>query len=411
MRARNLIPVKAVILVLAVVAAGAADAAGCTLAVISAKAARDGRALMWKNRDTDKVDNKVLYLAGPKYAFIALVDAADSKGEEAWGGLNSEGFAVMNSQTDDQGAPGKDGADNGRFMRRALRECATVPEFEVLLGRARGELDLTANFGVLDAEGNACFFETSPTSFVKFDATDARVAPFGYIARTNYGFTSPDNLKGGGYIRFERISHILETGYGQGLLDSGFILQRASRDLVHEKLHSYPLSRNLPDDPAEPLYINTNDTINRNSSVSVILFQGAPSRDKAHLATLWANLGQPVSCAAVPMWVAAGAVPSAATGPDTAPLNDWSKKLVSYLYPDQRGRMKQYLDVGRLRTYGGEGVLPKLFRIENEVLARAAGRLAEWEKTRPAPSAVAEFQEKTAAWILEALKAAFPEIR
>jgi hypothetical protein len=383
----------------------------CTLAVISGKASRDGRALMWKNRDTDKVDNKTLYLTGPKFAFIALADAGDAKGEEAWGGLNSEGFAIMNSQTDDQGMPGKDGADNGRFMRRALGECANVAEFETLMETVKGKLDLTANFGVIDAEGNACFFETSPTSFVRFDAKDARVAPFGYIARTNYGFTSPDNLKGGGYIRFERISHILEAGFGRGEIDPAFILQQASRDLVHEKLHSYPLTRELPDDPAEPLYINTNDTINRNSSVSVILFHGAPARDKAHLATMWVSLGQPVTCTAVPMWVEAGMVPSAATGSETAPLNDWSKKLVSYLYPDQRGRMKQYLDVNRLRTCGGEGVLPKLFRIENEALARAADRLAEWEETRPAPAAVADFQEKLAAWVFESLKAAFPEIR
>lgn len=411
MQTGNSTPIKAFILMVAVVAAGAAEAAGCTLAVISGKATQSGRALMWKNRDTDKVDNKTLYLTGPKYAFIALVDAGDSNGEEAWGGLNSEGFAVMNSQTDDQGSPGKDGADNGRFMRRALGECANVAEFEALLGKVRGKLDLTANFGAIDAEGNACFFETSPTSFVKFDTKDARVAPFGYIARTNYGFTSPDNFKGGGYIRFERISHILETGFGQGRIDPAFILQQSSRDLVHEKLHSYPLGRELPDDPAEPLYINTNDTINRNSSVSVILFEGAPSRVKAHLATMWVNLGQPVSCAAVPMWVTAGEVPSVTTGPETAPLNDWSKKLVSYLYPDSRGRMKQYLDVVRLRTCGGEGVLPKLFLIENEALDRAADQLSEWEETRPAPAAVAEFQEKLASWVFESLKAAFPEIR
>ncbi len=411
MRTGNSIRIKALILVIAVVAARAVEATGCTLALISGKATRDGRALMWKNRDTDKVDNKTLYLTGPEYAFIALVDAGDSMGEEAWGGLNSEGFAVMNSQTDDQGAPGKDGADNGRFMRRALGECANVAEFEALLGKVKGKLDLTANFGVIDAEGNACFFETSPASFVKFDAKDARVAPFGYIARTNYGFTSPDNLKGGGYIRFERISHILETGFGRGRFDPAFILQQSSRDLVHEKLHSYPLSRELPEDPSEPLFINTNDTINRNTSVSVILFEGAPARDKAHLATMWVNLGQPISCAAVPMWVAAGEVPSITTGPETAPLNDWSKKLVAYLYPDPRGRMKQYLDVNRLRTCGGEGVLPKLFRIENETLARAADRLAEWEAARPAPAAVAEFQEKLASWVFESLKAAFPEIR
>lgn len=382
----------------------------CTLAVISGKATRNGRALMWKNRDTDKVDNKTLYIQGPKYTFIALVNAGDEKGDEAWGGLNSEGFAVMNSQTDDQGLPGKDGADNGRFMKRALGECASVADFEVLMERSKGTLDLTANFGVIDAEGNACFFETSPANFVKFDTKDPRVAPFGYLVRTNYGFTSPDNLQGGGYIRFERISHIIQSGYGQGRIDAKFILQEASRDLAHEKLHSYPLTRDLPEDPASPLYINTNDTINRNSSVSVIVFEAAPSRDKAHLATMWVSLGQPVSSVAVPMWPQAGKVPSVTAGPATAPLNDFTKRLVSYLYPDQRGRMKQYLNVNRLRTYGGEGILKKIFRIEDQALERAGTRLAAWEKAKPLPAEVADFQEKLAAWVYESLKTAFPDI-
>jgi len=383
----------------------------CTLAVISGKAARNGRALMWKNRDTDKIDNKTLYIQGPKYAFIALVDAGDKKGDEAWGGLNSEGFAIMNSQTDDQGLPGKDGADNGRFMKRALGECANLADFEALMERSKGTLDLTANFGVIDAEGNACFFETSPANFVKFDAKDPRVAPFGYLVRTNYGFTSPDNLQGGGYIRFERISHIIQSGYGQGRIDAKFILQEASRDLVHEKLHSYPLTRELPEDPAAPLYVNTNDTINRNSSVSVIVFEAAPSRDKARLATIWVSLGQPVSSVAVPMWVQAGKVPSVTTGPATAPLNDFTKRLVGYLYPDQRGRMKQYLNVNRLRTLGGEGVLKKLFAIEDQALERTETLLIAWEKEKPLPAEVADFQEKLAVWVYESLKAAFPDIR
>ena len=383
----------------------------CTLAVISGKAARNGRALMWKNRDTDKIDNKTLYIQGPKYAFIALVDAEDEKGDEAWGGLNSEGFAIMNSQTDDQGLPGKDGADNGQFMKRALGECANMADFEALMERSKGALDLTANFGVIDAEGNACFFETSPANFVKFDAKDPRVAPFGYLVRTNYGFTSLDNLRGGGYIRFERISHIIQSGYGQGRIDAKFILQEASRDLAHEKLHSYPLTRELPEDPASPVYVNTNDTINRNSSVSVIVFEAAPSRDKAYLATMWVSLGQPVSSVAVPMWPQAGRVPSVTTGPATAPLNDFTKRLVGTLYPDQRGRMKQYLNVNRLRTCGGEGVLKKLFTIEDQALERAWTKLAAWEKAKPMPAEVADFQEKLAAWVYESLKAAFPDIR
>ncbi|MCK7491933.1 MAG: hypothetical protein MZW92_09945 [Comamonadaceae bacterium] len=87
-----------------------------------------------------------------------------------------------------------------------------------------------------------------------------RVAPFGTLVRTNFAFTSPDPLKGGGFIRFERISHLVEAARGADRLDARFILQEAARDLVHEKLHSYPLVRPLPEDPAEPLYVNTNDT-------------------------------------------------------------------------------------------------------------------------------------------------------
>ena len=71
----------------------AGAAAPCTLAVISGKAARNGRPLMWKNRDTSTLDNKLMSLRGPKYAFTAVVDAGDADGAEVaevlgrlWGG-------------------------------------------------------------------------------------------------------------------------------------------------------------------------------------------------------------------------------------------------------------------------------------------------------------------------------------
>ena len=388
-------------------------ASPCTLAIVSAKAAKNGRVLMWKNRDTTEVDNKLMHFTGPKYAFTAVVNAADAKPADVWGGLNTAGFAIMNSQADDLADPAKklDGAGNGAFMKLALGECATVRDFENLLVREKGKFDLSANFGVIDAEGNACFFETSTSSFQKFDARDSRVAPFGTIVRTNFAFTSPDPMEGGGFIRFERISHVIEAARGANRIDARFILQEAARDLVHEKLHSTPLTRPLPEDPAEPLFINTNDTINRNSSVSVIVFEGAPSPEKAYLATMWVILGQPVAGVAVPVWPSAGRVPALTAGTGTAPLNDFARALVSYLYPDRRGRMPQYLDVNRLRTYGGEGVPAKIFRVENEVMARTAEKLAEWEKRKPAASEVAAFQENAAAAVYEALKREFPDIR
>ena len=180
-------------------------AAPCTLAVVSGKATASGRPLMWKNRDTSDPDNKLAFFKGPKHDFIGVVISEDPAPAEVWGGQNTAGFAVMNSQADDLGDAARklDGAGNGAFMKLALGECATVEEFEALLVRERGKWDLTANFGVIDAEGGACFFETGRDSFVKFDARDPSVAPFGTLVRTNFAFTSPDPLRGGGFIRFE----------------------------------------------------------------------------------------------------------------------------------------------------------------------------------------------------------------
>jgi hypothetical protein len=385
----------------------------CTLAVVSAKAARNGRVLMWKNRDTSTLDNKLMSLRGPKYDFTAVVDAADAKGDEVWGGLNTAGFAIMNSQSDDlvDEARKGDGAGNGAFMRMALGECATVRDFEALLARHKGTFDLAANFGVIDAQGNACFFETARDSYQKFDASDPRVAPFGTLVRTNFAFTSPDHLKGGGFIRFERISHLVESARGANRIDARFILQEAARDLVHEKLHSYPMSRPLPEDPAEPLFVNTNDTINRNSSASAIVFEGAPSPEKSHLATMWVILGQPVAGVAVPVWPGAGRVPGPTAGSPTAPLCDLARSLVAYLYPDRRGRMPQYLSVTRLRTYGGEGLPAKRQRVEDEALARTAAQLARWGSTKPSAAEVAAFQEAVAVAAYEAWKKELGDIR
>ena len=410
-----------------VLAAGAAEALGCTLAVFSGKATRTGRPLMWKNRDTSKVDNKLLFFSGGTYGFVGLVDADNVKGDEVYGGLNEAGFAIMNSQSDDLASPKKSGDGNGALMKLALSTCATIGDFEALLLREKGRFDLAANFGTIDARGGAAFFETASERFQKFDAADPRVAPFGYIVRTNFAFTSPDPLQGGGFIRFERISRIVQAARAENRVDTAFILRSAARDLVHEKIQSFPLTRDLPADPATPLYINTNDTINRNSSVAAMVFDGAPApkapanRDresgsvpapeKPWLATMWVLLGQPVCGVAVPVWPAAGTVPAVLTGEKTAPLNDFTRSLAAWLYPDRRGRMPQYLNVTRLRTFGGEGVLPKLRLIEDDVLARTEAKLEAWDAARPAATEVAEFAETLAVGAYEALRAAFPDLR
>lgn len=387
----------------------------CTLIVASGRATASGRPLMWKNRDTAQLLNKLMYFKGEKYNFIGLVDSDDEAGKEIWAGLNDRGLAIMNSQADDLAVREKkyDGSGNGAFMKLALGLCATVDDFEKLLQKEKGSWDLAANFGVIDAEGRACFFETSSEYYTRFDADDKKVAPFGYIVRTNFSYTSPDYLQGGGFIRFERMSRLAESARAEGRLGVRFILQEAARDLNHEKLHSFPLNRPLPDDPSRPLYINTNDTINRNSTAAAVVFEGAPSPERADLATMWVLLGQPITIAAIPVWPASGQVPAvtSAPGKETCPLNAFSRKLVQYLYPDRRGRMPQYLNINRLRTYGGEGVLSKIMRIENQVLEKAGAQLRAWENRKESAARVAAFQEALAESVRQNLYQEFPDIR
>ncbi len=100
----------------------------CTVAVVSGKATPDGRPLMWKNRDTSGLDNKIIYFKGAKYAFIGLIAARDKKAENVWAGINTEGFAIMNSASGDlsEGPGGK--TNNGRFMAsQTLRRPASPP--------------------------------------------------------------------------------------------------------------------------------------------------------------------------------------------------------------------------------------------------------------------------------------------
>jgi hypothetical protein len=385
----------------------------CTVAVVSGKATPDGRPLLWKNRDTSALPNKMAFIQGEKYSFIGLIHPTDKGPTNVWAGINSEGFAIMNSASSDlaeqAGLVGM--GENGIFMKRALGVCADLADFERLLNETNGKRNVGANFGVIDAKGNACFFETRNSSYVKFDANDPRVAPQGYIVRTNYAFTSPVMYGGGGYIRFERISQLFQTASAENRLNVPFILQEAARDLVNEKLHSYPLSDPAALDPATPLYINTTDTINRNSTVSVTLCHGAPSPDKAYLSTMWVLLGQAVCTAAFPLWAHAGDVPEVAGGEGTAPLNDLAIALADYLYPDERGHMRQYLNVTRLLTYGKSGVLDRIIPIENKVLEKTEKTLLEWEKQRPKKEEMAAFQTKVADWVYQSLREAFPDIR
>jgi len=153
------------------------DAYACTSAIITGKITADGRPLLWKNRDTGEDNNRIQYFRGEKYNFIGLVNSPDSTGI-IWMGTNDAGFSIMNTASynlkDDNV---KEMDKEGEIMFEALSVCKNIKDFEAFLKKHKKPLGVEANFGVIDAEGGAAYFETNNTSFTKVDANDLKNAP------------------------------------------------------------------------------------------------------------------------------------------------------------------------------------------------------------------------------------------
>ena len=74
---------------------------GCSSLVATAGGTVDGAPLLWKNRDNPSaLSNKVVFVEEQPYSYLALVNAEPVNGRLVWAGLNSAGFAVANTATD-----------------------------------------------------------------------------------------------------------------------------------------------------------------------------------------------------------------------------------------------------------------------------------------------------------------------
>jgi hypothetical protein len=70
---------------------------GCTAAIVSPQASADGRPLLWKNRDTDALSNKVVFVRDLPFSYLGVTDADDASGRKCFAGLNSVGFGIFNT--------------------------------------------------------------------------------------------------------------------------------------------------------------------------------------------------------------------------------------------------------------------------------------------------------------------------
>ncbi len=376
----------------------------CTTLVAAGPATPSGGPILWKNRDTGTLSNKVIRVTEHPYAFLALVDADDTAGRAAWAGINEAGFAIANSASYNLPQPaGELQEQEGVVMAEALRTCRTVGDLERMIARRQGKrLGVRANFFAIDAEGAAAIIETHNHGYTRYDAASF---PGQRLPNTNFSRSGAEN-DGSGYLRFDRENQILGT-VPDGRLDAETIFRVLARDLSHPLLQhpSREEWRQLPADA--PFWIHSNYTINRPSTAAVVVIQGVrPGQDPAR-STMWVALGEPVTTIAVPLWVAAGTPPDEVWQGKDAPISVEASRLKNLLRPLKARERSEYLDLTQLDNAAGTGWLPGLLAVEHGIIAETETLLGR----NPSPGELSAHQKSMAGRAHSTLKGVEPRAR
>lgn len=384
------------------------SAFGCTTAIISGKNTVDGRPLLLKHRDTRKLENKLMFFDDGKYEYIGLVNSEDSLGNEIWAGCNSMGFAIMNSASYNLNSHDTTSLKDreGYVMKQALQTCATLEDFEELLNSFPKPLGVEANFGVIDGNGGAAYYETGNYDFMKFDANDPAVAPFGFLIRTNYSFRG-ERADDKGLIRYRTAEELFNIASSMNRLSYKFLLQDVSRCLKHS-LTGKDLTENIPQNSHRPVFVDFRDFIPRYSSAATVVVQGVKKDESPALTTMWTILGFQLSSVAIPTWVAGGKnlpLVLLADQSGRAPLCTFALKLKERIFPLTRGSYRYYINLAELLNRDKSGIMNKLAPVEDRIINEAGQKLKMWRETGIHPKQVRKFYQ----WVDETVKAAYRE--
>lgn len=317
------------------------SAEACTSAVISGRATKSGRPLLWKHRDTGTEWNHIEHLQGKRFAFTGLVNSNDAERKEVWAGANERGFAIMNTASYNMKPdslkylPERE----GEIMKQALGECATVAEFEEFLKNMPQPRALETNFGVIDAEGGAAYFEVWDYGYTKYDANDTAQYPNGYIIRSNYSFSGAQD-EGMGYIRYQNAEYLLHKAYATGTLSAEWIFSSASRSFYHAVLGNDALSSSANG------WAVDQDFIPRNSSSASVVVEGVSKGENPDATTIWSVIGYPPCSYAVASWVKAKneiAAVIANSDEGRSSVNRMAVALKREVFPISRGNGSKYM--------------------------------------------------------------------
>lgn len=343
----------------------------CTSVIVSGKATKDGRPLIFKNRDTSTLHNMTIVVQGRVYRYIGLVNAEDTAPVNVWGGHNEAGFGIINTAAYNLNGDGGDTDGDGILIRKALELCATLEDFERLLDTLKKPRIVNSNFAVLDAKGGCAYYETGNYDYVKFDVNDPNVAPDGYLMRTNFGTTGNHKLDLG-VERYCAITDFMTEACKEGKLEHDYLLTSISRHLKHgvTKLDMYDF---MPENEDDTRYFSFGDYITRYSTSSAILVQGVRPDESPSNTVSWTIIGWPLTTVAIPLVLTpSGKLPAIITDDGTGHswLNEKGLELKKRVFSLEAGNTSTYGDLSKLFNKQGTGILQQIQPIENEVLRR-----------------------------------------
>lgn len=343
----------------------------CTSAIISGKATKDGRPLMWKHRDTGEENNRIDYIKGPKYCFLALINSLDML-PEAWSGTNEVGFSIMNTASYNlnyDNVPSEQMDREGRVMYDALGKCKTLADFEKLLNSYKKPYGVEGNFGVIDAFGGAAYYEVGNYGWKKIDVNDPIIAPQGYLVYANHSYNGKLN-DGMGYIRYTNADNIIKNHIGRaGEITPKWIFQNLSRSFYHSLLGIDLIKDNDILQKGSGWFIDQ-DFIPRKSSTAVTIIEGVKNGENPLNTTMWTILGYPPVSVAVPLFVKAGEnQPSWMTAKEkeNALMCDMALNLKHKVFAVKRGNGNRYMNFNLLYNPCGTGYMQQLRPVENYI--------------------------------------------
>ena len=337
-----------IILILGMVMCAASYSFACTSAIISAKASKTGRPLLWKNRDTGTEHNFVEKVEAKdgNYAYVALYNGGDSTLRDAWLGMNEVGFAIMNTASYNLApdtAKLKD--QEGYVMSLALKKCRTLADFETLLDTISKPMGVQANFGMIDATGDGAYYETNDHTYTKFSLSDAEN---GVLVRTNYSYTGEEG-GGYGYIREDNAWHLLEPYIKNKSIEASTFTDEISRSFYHSLI-----DRDVA--KGKDRWIVDQDYIPRRTTSASVVMEGILPDEDPSLYIMWTEIGYPPCSYTLPVMI------------DYLPQElrpqgkEWRSQLCNEIiekkhkvFSIKRGSGKHYIDMNAIRAFSIEG--------------------------------------------------------